>query len=637
MTAAVVVWDQAAGPPAGSDEVLCWQSYASGDGVASVPGHLEAHAPRIRSKYLAFVHELGECRIADRRLIDHLDAGDGFSFWWMTTIAEKSPLKSPRIYDCLRMFALEEMLAQRRVATLTLVSADRILAQAMRATCVNLDIRFRWRRRGPRALWSLRRVYESLPYALKALLSLRHVAMRWPLRKSRPAAWFSGAQSVFICSYFIHLDAARGARGEFHSRQWESLPHLLQQSGRQLNWLQLFLFSAAVPDIATGLSWVRRFNADARHQGRHAFVDSYLSAPVVLRALVTWLWLCGVALRLGGISAACRPSGSALWLWPLLRADWRVSLSGQTGMANCLAVAQFDAAIATMPRQSIGLYLCENQAWEKALLRAWRKYGHGRIIGVQHATAPFWHLYYFDDPRSLSVDQRCAPPLPDLLAVNGERVWQALLDAGYPGERLVQAEALRYLSLSELAAQRASAVGAGDAVSAGDAAGAGSQRIRRVLVLGDLIPASVHHLLDLLQGAMPLLPPAFAFTFKPHPGYAVDLAAFPRLQAGQTRAPLSQILSGFDIAVAANSTSAAVDAYVAGLPVIISLDGDELNLSPLRSESGVRFVTTPGELAAALRGPDGADVSMDAHRSEIFFLDPELPRWRQLLTQAADK
>jgi surface carbohydrate biosynthesis protein (TIGR04326 family) len=174
-------------------------------------------------------------------------------------------------------------------------------------------------------------------------------------------------------------------------------------------------------------------------------------------------------------------------------------------------------------------------------------------------------------------------------------------------------------------------------VSAGDAAGAGSQRIRRVLVLGDLIPASVHHLLDLLQGAMPLLPPAFAFTFKPHPGYAVDLAAFPRLQAGQTRAPLSQILSGFDIAVAANSTSAAVDAYVAGLPVIISLDGDELNLSPLRSESGVRFVTTPGELAAALRGPDGADVSMDAHRSEIFFLDPELPRWRQLLTQAADK
>jgi surface carbohydrate biosynthesis protein (TIGR04326 family) len=108
---AIVVWDQAQMPPAGTGAVLCWRSYAHGGSVSSVPRYLEAHADRIRSKYLAFIHDLGESLVAGRRVIDHLDFGDGFSYWWMTTIAEKSPLKSSRIYDCLRMFALEEMLA----------------------------------------------------------------------------------------------------------------------------------------------------------------------------------------------------------------------------------------------------------------------------------------------------------------------------------------------------------------------------------------------------------------------------------------------------------------------------------------------------------------------------------------------
>jgi surface carbohydrate biosynthesis protein (TIGR04326 family) len=626
---AMLVWDQKGEPPLLPGQVLCWQSYLQGHGVASVPHYLEVHAERIRSRYLAFVHDLGASLVDGRQVVEHLDTGEGFSFWWMTTIAEKSPLKSPRIYDCLRMLALEEMLVASLPASLTLVSADSALAEAMRATCGHLKIGFSWQRRGAGSGWSLRKLYECLPYTLKALLSLRHVAMRWPLRKLRNAPWFTGDTAILICSYFIHMDPALSARGQFHSRQWEDLPQMLHDSGRPLNWLQLFLFSAAVPDVGTGVSWAQHFNADARHQGCHAFVDSFLSLPLVLRVLRRWLWLRAVGRRLKNISHAFRPRESALWLWPLLRDDWWLSLNGQIGMANCLAVAQFDAALAAIPRQTTGLYLCENQAWEKALLRAWRKHGHGNIIGVQHATAPFWHLYYLDDPRSLVARQRCALPLPDRMAVNGATVWKALRACGYPEDRLVQAEALRYLDLAQLAGRRGSNGRAADAGSPE----ASEQRQLKVLVLGDLIPTSVHHLLGMLESAMALLPPRFDLTFKPHPGYAVDLAQYPRLLAGHTQKPLAQLLAGFDAAVVANSTSAAVDAYVAGLPVIIALDGDELNLSPLRGQPGVRFVTTAAQLADALRSSNGVGVATDADRDEFFFLDPQLPRWKRLVSR----
>jgi surface carbohydrate biosynthesis protein (TIGR04326 family) len=94
-------------------------------------------------------------------------------------------------------------------------------------------------------------------------------------------------------------------------------------------------------------------------------------------------------------------------------------------------------------------------------------------------------------------------------------------------------------------------------------------------------------------------------------------------------------LPDFDIAVAANCTSAAVDAFVAGLPVIIALDGDGLNLSPLRGQQGAHFVSTGAELAGALRTAGlGASIS-SPDRAEFFFLNPDLPRWKRLLAVGA--
>jgi surface carbohydrate biosynthesis protein (TIGR04326 family) len=628
MTVSVAVWDQKDAPPAAADKVLCWQSYTEGCAISSVPRYLEDHAVRIRSKYLAFIHDLGERRIAGKRVVDHLDLGDGFSLWWMTHLAEKSPFKSPRIYDCLRLIALEEILANMRPSQLTLITADRVLTQAMRRLCQNLSIGFHCRFRGEsKPAWSLRRFYDCLPSFVRGLLSFRHVLMRWPLRKLQRSKWFSGENAIFICSYFIHLDPTLCAQGQFYSRQWEELPKALHENGKALNWIQLFLFSAVVPDLATGLGWLRQFNHDACNQGAHAFLDSYVTYRNLLRVLKNWLWLNSVTWRLRSIRSVFYPDGSAVWLWPILRDDWYSSLNGPVAVSNCLWIALFDAALVDMPRQRTGLYLCENQGWEKALLRAWRKHGHGEIIGVQHATVPFWHLYYFDDPRSLTSKQVCALPLPDRLAVNGAAAWQAFAEGFFPAERLIEVEALRYLNLSEILARGGEPSARPQALNR---PGPEAARVN-VLVLGDMVPASMNHLLGLLEETCKCLPSGFRFTFKPHPGYSVSLSHYPGLEADETKQALAEILGAYDVAVAANSTSASVDAYLAGVPVIIGLSGDDLNLSPLRGRVGVRFVSSCNELVDALKTAGrGAEVA-ESDRKEFFCLDRDLPRWKRLL------
>src|ERR1700722_14534578 len=94
MTAnAAVLWDQTSEPAIIEDQILGWQSYSEHDFLLSVPRYVEHHAERLRKKYLAFIHDLGEYHIAGKRVVDHMNMGDGFSLWWMTTLAEKSPLK----------------------------------------------------------------------------------------------------------------------------------------------------------------------------------------------------------------------------------------------------------------------------------------------------------------------------------------------------------------------------------------------------------------------------------------------------------------------------------------------------------------------------------------------------------------
>src|SRR5205085_2124846 len=108
--------------------------------ATSVSRHLDRRGDELRAKYLAFVHDLGEAIIAGRPLREHFEAPDGFSLWWMNRVPEKSPFKSPRIFDCLRLLALEEILVERDIASLTLYSSDDVLAKAVAALCDGLGI-----------------------------------------------------------------------------------------------------------------------------------------------------------------------------------------------------------------------------------------------------------------------------------------------------------------------------------------------------------------------------------------------------------------------------------------------------------------------------------------------------------------
>lgn len=619
MNEPTIVWDSDAIPNARWQRVLLWRSYAESASGESIPRYLDEHAEALRARHLAFIYALGQQQLDGRTLIQHFDRGDGFSFWWMTHLAEKSPFKSPRLYDCLRLLALEEMLVKSRPAALILHSGDVLLAQAFGNLCRKLGISFslaRLRKADEGSL--LRRLYQALPWRWRGLLSLRHMLRRWPLRALARPKWFSGTNGVFLCSYFFNLDAVAAEQGHFHSRQWESLPAYLHRSGKCSNWIHHMLLTPTIPDIATGLRWATQFNKHRESEGCHSFVESQISWRLLARALLDWLWL---GHRANNITRHLdfTKTDPGTYLWPLLRDDWNTSLRGPAALSNCLWVHLFDQALAAIPHQPKGLYLWENQGWEAAFLHAWRRHGHGTVIGVPHATTAFWHLNNFDDMRVIAAQESSSKPLPDYLAVNGPMAWRMFTNAGYPSDRLLPVEALRFQYL----AKRVS-------LPRPETEQTGRLGICNILILGDFTRRQTFAMLACLAAAAPLVKRELRFTLKPHPVNSIDPGDVPNLPLQITTRPLDEILDEFDLAFSSNSSSAGLDALLFGLPVIIFLDDSSLNHSPLRGVSGTRFVSSAEELADGL-----SSIKRDerVEPKDFFWLDDGLPRWRAVINQ----
>lgn len=615
-----MIWDSGDDLPENTGQVYLWNGYGETDSVHSILQYVEAHSATLRGKYLSWIHELGEHEIEGTRLIDALMLEDGFSYWWMTLLVEKSLWKSPSITDAIRVLALEEIIVQRAPGEVLLVSANRKLHEVILELCRTLGIQYRWEDavdRRPRGL-SLRAAFIRLPMPIQALIStIRYVWTRWPLRGARSSAWFGGERSVFFCSYFFNIDFEQTREGRFHSRYWGNLLAVLKRADLNANWLQLYLPHAAIPTAEAALEHLGRFNQRGGGQEFHTFLDAYLSWPIVVSVLRRWLSLNARYRRLKTIKAAFRPNSSRISLWPMLQGDWEASMRGSAAVINLLWIELFDRALGDAPHQDKGFYLCENQGWERAFIHAWRKHGHGELIAVPHATVRFWDLRYFADPRTFRSFGAGQVPQPDCVALNGPAAVRAYLNVGFPRNSIRECEALRYAhAIPRNGPSRPAARGA-DTL--------------RLLILTDYLPASTNSMLKLLEAASGKLHLEATFTVKPHPHFMIDPAEFESLRLDVTTEPLEKVLPDFAVAYSANMTSAALDAYLAGLEVIVMLDDTQLNLSPLRGQSGVTFVSTPRELAAALdrahEHPETRPNNMD-----FFFLDPALPRWSRLLS-----
>lgn len=614
----LIVWDTVGSAPVGDWTTLLWSSFVKSDDLnsISIPEFVEEHADALRSRYLAWLNELGEINISGKRIVDHLEIRPGLSYWWMTLLAEKSIYKSPRIFDALRFFALEEVQKKIQPSRIILISSNQAAALTFKSLCRKSNIQFEWKRsKQPENRLSIKkRIIRFIPLPIQAFLYLfRYLAERWRLKKSTNLkAGISDARISFF-DYLIHLDQAAIRKGHFASNYWTDLVNIFSQAIIGVNWFHIYVPHTAVKSATEAQELIDRFTKNSEGTQVHSILENALSFSVIGSCINDYLHIAIKGIRLGRAREHFRIAGSKLDLWPLFKDDWRYSLYGTTTMWNCLTINLFEKSIGALPKQEKGFYLLENQGWEMALINAWRAAGHGELIGVVHATVRYWDLRYFYDTKNYSQTGKNARPMPDLVALNGPAAIRAYHQSNYPKKQMVEVEALRYLYLENCDKKRS---------------GAKSAKTLNILVCGDFLPETSRQMIKWLETASVTLPSYTKFIVKPHPACDILASDYPSLHLTMTDTPLSELFKECDVAFTSNSTSAAVDAYASGIPVIQVWDGSTFNFSPLRGFKGVAYVSNPKELAEALCH---ANMSGSTVIEPYFHIDRKLKEWMKLL------
>jgi len=210
-------------------------------------------------------------------------------------------------------------------------------------------------------------------------------------------------------------------------------------------------------------------------------------------------------------------------------------------------------------------------------------------------------------------------PTPDFVAASGPAILASLVNGGFPRNKIVEVEALRFLHLAsaDLAPNKEQ-----------------PHRNFHLLVLGGYSPSNTHRQFSILHGLSHQLTLELDVTVKLHPLCDVNVTQYLDVNTSITNDSIDKLLLNCDAVYTDCETSAAIDAYFAGLPVISELNPESLNISPLRDRKGVLFVSSPDELAKAI-------VSIKESKSntnnvqDFFYIDSDLPRWKELLLDNA--
>ena len=615
----VIVIEESTQVPAGV--IYRWYGHGEYNNCHSLLDYIEDNSERLRYKYLEWISDLGNTRHQERLLTDWLALDETLSYWWMTLIAEKSIWKTPEIIDTIRLLALEEIIASLAPKQLILMSRDPVLRSSIQQLCQEQRIPFSWCRAVGDNKYPQRRYgkYRRVPPVVLALaMFVRYVRRYWSLRELRTWNFSEQDNAVLFVTRTRYPETPSNDTPMPHSLLWPDLPTLLEDKGIPSNWLEMLIPERHAPSASRLTQQLYCFHQRYSENEAHVFLGSRFSLRTLAKVFVLYLRLVGIYLRLGG-KRMQQNIDNRPWLWQLSIGAWKRSMIGHVAVENLFWFVLFDRVLDDIPPQERGFFLFEGQSWEVAFVAAWKRHGLGELIAVPHSTIRFWDLRCFPDMRDSSERGRYSCPNPDLVAVNGPLARSTLLGAEFPPDRIIECEALRYQHLGVVTRWK--------------------PRLRepdqpmRVLMISDYLQAITETMISMAEEALPDLPSGTQIEIKAHPHSVFDAVAMERLQIKVREEPISQLVQDYDMAIVSSGSSAVVDLYVLGLPVIIFQFDDNLDFSPLKGFADLPTVGTSRELVQALMNTE-VPVGQPHDVDDIFFLDPSLNRWNSLLNSS---
>ena len=254
----VVIWDLPENCDIKKSKIINLYGYSENDNGVSIPKYIEKNRKSLRNEYIRIIHRFGEQKYGKHTLIEKLNILPGFSYWWMTMIAEKSPYKTKDIFNILKMISLDTVLKKFQKKTILLVSNNKKNINLIRQIAKKNNIILK-EEYNPNKQYTLKSLYYHLPIIVQGLISIRHIIKKIQFGISKQKKWYD-KESVFICDYFFNINAKHINEKTYQSSQLGNLPKIIKDNNLNLNWLHIYTPTPSTPSIKNSNLYITELN-----------------------------------------------------------------------------------------------------------------------------------------------------------------------------------------------------------------------------------------------------------------------------------------------------------------------------------------------------------------------------------------
>ena len=575
----------------------------------SIIKFLDANSDLIRDKYNKFINNLSEREIDKSNLKNYFKLNDGYNLWWMSLIVERSMYKSNSHSNCLKLISLELIINQFSLKKISFVCNDIEVAKTVKALCKKLNVEIN----------IISKFYypsykEITPNLLKVFLyGISYFIYRWPLIKIKKNNLKNFKNKLIIFSYLYRSKINKEKHRTVELTHLNDLQKIMHKKEIKSIWIHHFVsnFTKQNPKYTRNILDYTNLTSNLDY---HKCFDTELSLNLIIKITKTYFYIYFKSFFKDNFINLFKLEDSELILWHVLKKDFDRSFAGIICFKNIVWIYQIDKILSTLPKQNMGIYLMENQGWERALIHAWNIHNHGKLAAYQYGVFRYWDLRYYDVPNSNNYYTSDCLPQPDIIAVGGQHALNLFKKMGHHDKFLFPVENLRYNNLPIATTQGLNKSGL-------------ENFSKKIIILFDIEIIINLRLINCINNLSEKFN-NIEWSVKFHPANKFNVKKYLKCKFQIIEGDLKDYLFNIDLALAVSNSGSSVDMHLMGKPLIIFRDISTVNFSPfLKYSDEIKYVTNINEIEKAIEFKDN-QTSM---KEDFLWLNKNLTKWKKFL------
>ncbi len=589
------------------DNINWNRPFGNDDKTLSLINYIENNSINIKKKYVSFINNFCKYKLNKKTLFQSLTYKKNYNLWPMTQFSEKSDYKSKQIINSLKMISLHEILKKRSVNTIVYYGSNKKTLNALSIYCENEKIKLSYKLLDQKFNFkiSLNNLYSCLPNILQSLVWIVNFLIKnIRLKKKNVSNIKNFNNSFFIFSNFVHLNMNNIRAGNFFSYQWGNLNKLLAKKKITSIWFHHFIKSPDFLSSKNGSDSLNKINSKSKFE-QHFLISEFVDFKIIFKSLKNYLiFYFKSYFILSKINNLKFKNPIEKIIIKLQQDDITTSLCGSLLLQNIIYIEVFNEILTKISKENSLMYLMEGQPWEQALLQNWKIHQGGKSFGYPHTSVNFWHLNYFENFSSIKKSKS----FPEYFLISGDLAANNLLQFNLNKNKIIPVENLRYSFQNKFFKIKK------------------SKNKNKVIILGDYEDITTSRLIKVFKKNSSNL------YFKPYPAKHFELGYIKQKGFKIIAKPLDEIMNLFETFIVSRSTAASLECYMNDKKVLVFLESEFLNTSPMFGTNTVQYIDKN-----SIVNFKKLKFLKNKNSRNLLYLDNNLKRWNILLKKLNEK